>query len=136
VPYRAKLSFHDWKCETLVILDKLSNDYTMLRRIIVLSVLTVLAGLLVVAAMLVLVDGASGSASTGLPSPQELPPSAVAVVLHPPVDLETISTADFKRAIVQVQAAAQGHLNRTPRPGQKGYAKLKMTAMGNLLDES
>jgi hypothetical protein len=84
--------------------------------------------------MFLLVEGASGSAPTDLPTAQELPPEAVAAVLYPPVDLQTISKADFKRAIVQ--AAAQAHLKRVPSPGQKGHRKLKVSAMKNLLDES
>jgi hypothetical protein len=92
-----------------------------------------LGAFLLAAAVLVFLDSASVSASTGLPVAAELPSSAAAVVFNPAVGLETITTRSFERALAQ--AAPQAHLKRPPRPGQMGYEKLKEAAMENLLAE-
>jgi hypothetical protein len=93
-----------------------------------------LAVLLAAIAAPLLVAGASASPSPGLPSPQKLPPGAVAVVVRPPAETQTITVHEFKRALIQ--ATAQAGLKRTQSPGQNGYWKLKVTAMKSLLDQS
>lgn len=91
-----------------------------------------LAALSALVATPVLIASALASTSTDLPTPQDLPPNAVAAVLHPPATLQTITTHDFHRALAQ--AAAQTGRKRAPKRGQDGYRKLQRAAMANLLD--
>lgn len=94
----------------------------------------VFALLLGVMVTLVFVAGASASPFADLPAPQGLPSDAVAVVVQPPAETQTITVHDFKRAMAHV--TAQAGMKRTPSPGQNGYWKLKVSAMKNLLDKS
>jgi hypothetical protein len=87
-----------------------------------------------VAAELLFFSSASGRVPPELPAPKKLPPNVIAEVLHPTVNLDTITKRDFERAMIQ--AAAQDHLKRVPRRGQRGHWKLKAAAIENLLDES
>lgn len=93
----------------------------------------VLAGLLaaLVMAFTVLAVSVSASSSTDLPASQDLPSGVVAAVLYPPTELQTITIHDFEHAMAQ--ATAQAGLKRTPSPGEKGYWKLKVSAMKSLL---
>ncbi len=84
---------------------------------------------LVVALALV---GGGSSAVGAVPTPEELPATVIAFVAGVPVGTGRITSAEFQRALLQ-QAGTAGQ-DSAPKPGGKGYARLRDAAIGELLD--
>jgi parvulin-like peptidyl-prolyl isomerase len=61
-----------------------------------------------------------------------VPSGDVAIVEDVPDDIDTLSEADLKRAVLQ--QAAQGELKKTPKPGEKKYEELQDAALSELLN--
>ena len=67
----------------------------------------------------------------GLGAPS-VPDGDVAIVEEAPEDIDTVSQAEFDRAMLQ--AAAQAGLKAAPKPGDKKFDEIKEGALGELLD--
>jgi|GEM_PF-1903661 len=86
--------------------------------------------IVLVGLMLGVVTGATGAWAD--PSPEELPPTVVAVVSHVPVDLGTITAVEFHHALVQA-AAAEGRRS-LPKPEGKNAEILRRIALEERLN--
>lgn len=91
-------------------------------------------GLLCVAtavAMLALA-GWSAASPTTLPAPEELVPNTVALVAEVPPRRGTITKAEFHHGMEL--AAAQAKDSPQPRPGERGYERLKTTVLKSMFE--
>jgi hypothetical protein len=75
--------------------------------------------------MPLVVGEGTGVASADLPSPQELPPRVIAVVIGVPAGLEAIHRSEFDREMMRLAIAEP--VKAPPRPGERRYAKVKGT---------
>lgn len=76
--------------------------------------------------------GWSATASAALPAPEELAPNTVALVSNVPVKEGTLTSAEFRHALVL--AAAEKGRHAVPMPGGLGYRRLMHTAVEALLE--
>ena len=103
-------------------------------------VLAPIAIVAVIVAGVILLTGSSGSSSnitenggiTTLPSPNEMPPRTVALVIHVPRAAGTVTRVEFDHAFEQ--AVAQSGKKMPPKPGTKEYESLNETAINALLE--
>jgi hypothetical protein len=76
--------------------------------------------------------GWSATGSAALPSPEELVPNTVARISNVPDRLGTITSAEFRHALVLAAAAEDPH--GAPKPGRHGYQRFMRTVVNNLLE--
>lgn len=100
-------------------------------------VFALIAVVAVVAAGVILLTGASPHTTedggiTKLPSPAEMPPRTVALVIDVPGAAGTVTRAEFDHAFEQ--AVAQSGKKMPPKPGTKEYESLNETTINALLE--
>jgi hypothetical protein len=91
-----------------------------------------LTALVTAAALVIVAASGTPKGPTVLPSPEALPRNTVVVVSHVPVSRGRITKAEFQRGMIE--GAAQARRKAVPKPGGKGYEKLKEAVVGELLD--
>jgi hypothetical protein len=83
-----------------------------------------------IAVILLPVSGAPESMA--MPAPEELAPNTVVLVSNVPVRRGTITRAEFQHGLVLTAVAAG--FRSAPRPGAKGYERLKERTVHSLLE--
>jgi hypothetical protein len=89
--------------------------------------------LLCVTAVAVLaIDGWSAASSTTLPAPEELVPNTVALISEVPPRRGTITKTELHHGMEL--AAAQADAGPQPKPGERGYERLKTTVLKSMFE--
>jgi SurA-like N-terminal domain len=86
----------------------------------------------IAAVVALVIAGGLAERSFALPAAEELAPNTVARVSDVPVRKGTITTAEFRHALL-LTAVSAGRRS-TPKPGGNGYERLKKNAIGALLE--
>ncbi|MEX2107431.1 MAG: SurA N-terminal domain-containing protein [Solirubrobacterales bacterium] len=94
-------------------------------------VIAVVAAAGVGAAISALASRGGSDDGSSLPSPSDLPPDTIALVMEVPEGAGRITEGTFYRHLDQ--AAAKGQLDKVPAPGDPEYRELKETTVGELI---
>jgi SurA N-terminal domain len=78
------------------------------------------------------IAGGSAASSTSLPAPEELVPNTVARIAEVPPRRGTITKAEFHHGMEL--AAALADAGPQPKPGERGYERLKTTALKSMFE--